>query len=226
MNFPKLIISALILLTLGACQHTAEPYNYTKLRTEDPHSVLVVMPINKSVEVEAPHYFLSTISKPVAEKGYYVFPVNLVKRVMEEEGMSDADLVYNSDPTVLAELFGADSVLYISIDEWTSKYIVLDARTTVSFSYVLKSGETGETIWDSASTISYSPNDGNSGGGLAGLIVQVVASAIEKASPNYIPLSRRANYFAVNEQNRGLLPGPYHKDYGLPEEETPPAPVQ
>ncbi len=221
MRFLKLFTPILILLVLGACQHVAEPYNYTKLRAEDPHSILVVMPVNKSVEVEAPHYFLSTISRPVAEKGYYVFPVNLVKRIMEEEGMSDADLVYNSDPTVLGELFGADSVLYISIDEWTSQYIVLDARTTVSFSYILKSGETGDTIWESASTISYSPNDGNSGGGLAGLIVQVVVSAIEKASPNYIPLSRQANYIAVNTENQGLLPGPYHKDYGLLE-----APVQ
>ncbi|MFD2204167.1 DUF799 domain-containing protein [Kiloniella antarctica] len=218
MRFIKLFSPILVLLVLGACQHVAEPYDYTKLRAEDPHSILVVMPVNKSVEVEAPHYFLSTISRPVAEKGYYVFPVNLVKRIMEEEGMSDADLVYNSDPTVLGELFGADSVLYISIDEWTSQYIVLDARTTVSFSYTLKSGETGETIWESASTISYSPNDGNSGGGLAGLIVQVVASAIEKASPNYIPLSRRANFAAVNTKNQGLLPGPYHKDYGV---ETP-----
>ncbi|MCZ4279154.1 DUF799 family lipoprotein [Kiloniella laminariae] len=218
-RFVRFMVVPVLLLALGACQHTAqEPYDYSKLRADDPHSVLIVLPVNRSVEVEAPQYFLSTISRPVAEKGYYVFPVNLVKRVMEEEGMSDADLVYNSDPTVLGELFGADSILYISIDEWTSKYIVLDTQTTVSFSYSLKSGHSGETLWESSSSIAYSPNQGNSNGGLIGLVVQAVAAAVEKASPNYIPLSRKANYWAVNATGKGLLPGPYHKDYGMTEE--------
>ena len=60
--------------------------DYTKFNAASPHSILIVPVVNKSVDVTAPDYFLSTIAVPVAEQGYYVFPVNLVKRVLEDTG--------------------------------------------------------------------------------------------------------------------------------------------
>jgi hypothetical protein len=60
--------------------------------------------INRTVEVDAPDYFLSTISRPLAERGYYVFPVNLVKRVMEDEGLGDADMVHQNDARPVARI--------------------------------------------------------------------------------------------------------------------------
>ena len=70
------------------------------------------------VDVTAPDYFLSTVPIPLAERGYYVFPVNLVKRVLEDDGLSDAVLVHSADPKRLAALFGADAVLYVTIERW------------------------------------------------------------------------------------------------------------
>ena len=58
---------------------------YTEIRSESIRSILVVPVVNNTVAVNAPDYLLSTVAVPLAEHGYYVFPVNLVKRVMEEE---------------------------------------------------------------------------------------------------------------------------------------------
>jgi hypothetical protein len=92
---------------------TAPPRkDYTQFRPSDPKTILVVPAVNRSVEVNAPDYFLSTIVRPLAERGYYVFPVNVVKRVLEDDGLADANLVHNADPTRLGELFGADAILY------------------------------------------------------------------------------------------------------------------
>lgn len=178
-----------------------------KLREANLRSVLVVPVVNRSVDVDAQDYFLTTISRPLAERGYYVFPVHLVKRMMEDEGMADADMVHGADPRQLAGLFGADSVLYISIERWDARYLVLATTVTVELKYTLKSGETGETLWNSNQRIAYSPQNNNSSGNpLVDLVAMAVTAAVAKAAPDYMPLARRANAQAVYT----VPPGPYN----------------
>ncbi len=101
----------LVLAALAAACAQPPKKDYSKLISSNPRAILVVPVVNKSVDVDAADYFLSTLSVPLAERGYYVFPVNLVKRMLEDEGMADASLVHGSDPTRLCTLFGADAVL-------------------------------------------------------------------------------------------------------------------
>ena len=202
----KSALAATILSVLTACATPKAPADYTALRTEDPHSILVVPAMNRSTEVTAPDYFLSTISIPLAERGYYVFPVNLVKRVMDDDGMSDADMVQQADPTRLGELFGADAILYVTIERWDSRYLLISTTTTVEISYVLKSGKTGATLWTRKVHMEYTPQAG--GTGLAAVIGAAIEAAVAKAAPNYIPLANRANLLAIDDPKQGLPPGP------------------
>jgi len=191
-------------------------YDYSAFRSADPRSILIVPVVNNSVDVDASNYFLSAISKPVAERGYYVFPVHMVKRVMEEDGLADADMVHSADPTRLAALFGADSVLYVSVERWDAQYAVLTTTVTVEFNYVLKDGHTGETLWETDQKIVYQPQSGGSGNLIADLIISTVQAAAAKAKPNYMPLARQANGAAVVETHHGLPAGPYRtKEYQL-----------
>lgn len=188
--------------------------DYSLFRTVDPHSILIVPPVNRSVDVNAPDYFLSTSSRPVAERGYYVFPLNLVKHILEDDGLSDADLVHSADPTRLAELFGADAILYITIERWEAKYIIFSTTVTVEFKYIIKSGETGEVIWENSERMEYTPQNNNSSGNpLADLIGMAISAAVTKAAPNYIPLAQEANHTAVTKPHRGLPSGPYIDEY-------------
>jgi hypothetical protein len=205
---------AAIALALAGC--TAAPpqrADYSQLRTEAPHSILVVPAINSSVAVNAPDYFLATISVPLAERGYYVFPVNMVRSVLAEDGLSDANMVHAGDPRRLGELFGADAVLYVSIDHWDAKYVVLSTTVTVELTYSLKSTHTGLELWKSHQTFTYSPQ-ASSTGGLAGLIADAVAAAVTKAAPNYMPLAVQANNQAINTKGTGLPAGPYRAEFG------------
>jgi hypothetical protein len=161
---------------------------------------------------DAPAYFLSTVPVPVAERGYYVFPVNLVKRVLEDDGLADAALVHAADPIRLAGLFGADSVLYIAIQRWEAKYIVLSTTVTVELEYLLKDGRTGDTLWVDKKRMVYQPQAQGSGG-LGALLAQVVVSAIEKAAPSYMPLARQANLQAMAYPGPGFPAGPYAPSY-------------
>lgn len=208
----KVIALSLCIAILSGCAIQPARKDYSDLRTENPRSILVVPVINKSVEVEAPDYFLSTISKPLAERGYYVFPVHLVKRLMEDDGLNDADMVHASEPQRLGKMFGSDSIMYISIERWDAKYVVLSTSVTVELKYTLKSASTGNTLWENSQKLVYAPQN-NSGGGLAGLIAQAVVAAMTKAAPNYVPLAQQANLQAIYIKGQGLPAGPYDQQY-------------
>jgi hypothetical protein len=211
--YPLLVAGTAILLG-GCAPRVAVKSDFTQLRTEAPRSILVVPAINKSVAVNAPDYFLATITEPIAERGYYVFPVNMVKAVLSDDGLSDANLVHAGDPHRLGELFGADAIMYISIEHWDAKYVVLSTSVTVELNYSLKSAHTGAELWKNHQLLVYTPQNNNSNSGLAGLIADAIAAAVTKAAPNYVPLARQANANAIRALGTGLPAGPYDALFG------------
>jgi hypothetical protein len=200
------LAAALAVLVAGCAG--APRKDLTALVAAQPRSILVVPVVNNSVDLNAPDYFLSTVPIPLAERGYYVFPVNLVKRLLEDDGLADAGLVHKADTARLAALFGADSVLYISIQRWDAKWILVSTSVTVEFTYVLKDAKTGATLWEDQRAMTYSSDSG--GGGLIGALVN---AAVTKASPNYMPLARQANAQALAWPGPGFPAGPYRPDY-------------
>jgi hypothetical protein len=209
----KVLLLALSLFTLaaGGCVTAPHRADYSQLRQEDPHSILVIPATNKSVDVNASDYFLATISQPLANRGYYVFPVNMVRSVMADDGLSDADMVRASDPRRLGQLFGADAIMYISIERWEAKYVILSTKVTVELDYSLKSAKTGSTLWTNHQVMVYQPQASNAG--LAGLIADAITAAVTKAAPNYIPLAQLVNLRAVGLKQTGLPAGPHDVQY-------------
>lgn len=189
----------------------------SRLEVAAPRSILIVPVENQSLNVDAPNYLLSTLTIPLAEKGYYVFPVNTVKVVLEQEGLYEPERVRQVTPTQLANMFGADAVLYAKISRWDAQYAVLATTVTVALDYRLVS-KTGEELWTAHKQVRYQPQNQNSGNPLADLIVAAVAAAVTRAAPNYMPLARQANNAVFLSDNTAWPPGPYAK---LPEARVP-----
>ena len=83
---PLLILGALCLAPmLSSC--VTPPYDYGPYLEHLPHSILVIPPLNTSPEVNAPYSYLSTVTLPHAERGYYIFPVAVVDAFLKENGM-------------------------------------------------------------------------------------------------------------------------------------------
>ena len=194
---------------LAGCAQPVTTGNYSAFRQHDPRSILVVPVLNNTTSLTAQDYFFSTVSAPFAERGYYVFPANMVKSLLEKEGLSDAGLVHAANPTWLGQIFGCDAILYIDINKWESRYVVLSTTTNVAFHYRLASCKDGETLWENTRELSYTPQSGYSANPLANLIAEAVTAAIEKAEPNYMPLAAMANLQAANLPGQGLPAGPY-----------------
>lgn len=203
------IVALVLSAALAGCATAPAPKNYSAFRAENPRSILVVPVLNNTLNVPAPDFFLSTISRPFAERGYYVFPAHMVKRVMEDDGLGDAGLIHSTDASRLGHLFGCDAVLYVTIQQWDSKYVVLATQTTVRFDYALKSCKTGAVLWQDTQTMAYSPQANSSGNPIADLIAQAILAAVEKGAPNYMPLTIQANAQSASWPGRGLPAGPY-----------------
>ena len=198
----------------AGCATAPQKKDYSKFVSARPKSILVVPVVNQTVDVTAADYFLSTVPIPLAERGYYVFPVNLVKRVLEDDGLSDAALVHSADPAKLAGLFGADAILYVTVERWDAQYVVLSTKVTVELAYTLKDGRTGELLWADRERTVYTSDSGAGNNGLASLLVAVVSAAATKAAPDYLPLARAANATAMTYPGPGFPAGPYRPEHG------------
>ena len=208
-NIFKIVLIAA--LFLSGCA-SVEPYNYSALQQAAPRSILVLPPMNSSVEVNAPYSYLSTISQPLAEKGYYVFPVSVVDAFLKENGLPTPAEMNGIALDKIDEIIGADAVLYVDIKDWGQKFQVLSSVTVVEGYVKLVDVKTGELLWDAPIMAQYNPNN-NGGGGLVGALVGAVVSQIAgEISDNSPQVARMANAFAFNSAKRGLLNGPYKVD--------------
>lgn len=211
----KIVFRILLLtsaLLASACAAPGDPKDYTAFRAADPRSILVVPAINHSVEVEAADLFLATLAVPLSEKGFYVFPVNMVNSLLKDDGLDDPFLVHTSSTQELASLFNADSVLYVEITEWRSQYALTSNNIIVGFLYTLKDGRTGELLWQDQRRHTHSFSSG-SGNIFADLVVAAVVSGVNNARSDYTPVANSANSIAIYLDGQGMPAGPYSPAY-------------
>lgn len=219
MRMRTTLIVALAIFVSG-CATAPDPKDFSAFRSAQPRSLVVVPVIDHSEEAEAGDFFLTTLSTPLAERGYYVFPTNMVKGLMEREGLSDAQLVHSADTTVLAGLFGADAVIYVEILTWKPTYSVVATGVEVGFLYTIKDGKTGALLWQEQRSV-YVSQSGNSGNIIADLIANAVVAAANEATADYTSVAVQANAIALQTPGQGIPYGPYSPQHGKDNGEFP-----
>jgi hypothetical protein len=197
----------LIILLAGLLQGCIAPQhaNLEAFNAHQPRSIVVAPVVNESPEVTANSVFITSITQPLAERGYYVFPVYLTDMILRDLGLVEAGHIHQLPTERFYELFGADAVLLITIKDWSTKYLGLVSSVAVSMEYILKDTKTGEVLWKN--------NQGyvQSSGG-SDLISMAVSAAINALITDYLPLARQANFLAF-QPPKGLPAGPYHPQY-------------
>lgn len=197
-------------LVLGGCATTA-PYDYSALRQHPPRSILVLPPLNQSTAVEATCSYLSTVTRPIAELGYYVFPVAVVDQFFKENGMPTAGEMHQVPLDKVVKLMGADAVLYPTVLEYGSKYQLVSTVTTVSVVARLVDARTGTLLWQGSGLARQDTN--GSGNFVADLIAAAVVQAINTTGDAAHIVSQRANEQLFHAPGRRLPYGPYRPQY-------------
>ena len=213
MRSPILLLIGLLSLLAGCA--TPTPYDYSAFHESKPRSIVVLPPVNRSLDVKASYSFLSQVTYPLAESGYYVLPVAVVDETFRENGLVNPEDIHGLPLDKLNEVFGADAAMYITITQYGTSYQLLASDTRVTAEASLVDTRTGQLLWKGAATASSTEQNSGSNGGLVGLLVQALVEQIANT------ISDRSHQIAGITSNRllsdrafnGILPGPRSPRY-------------
>ena len=201
------LVTALVFLLTGC----ATPKNYDRFRAANPRSILVLPPKNQSTDIRGTYSFLSTVTMPIAEKGFYIFPVAVVDHMMKENGLPSANEMHEVSLKKIKEILNPDAVLYLTREQYGTKFVVIQSQTTVIASGKLVSTASGQVLWEGkiVKTVASS----NNGGGIGGLILGAIVSQAVNSSVDYAhDVSIIASHELFTTEGQGLLNGPYMRD--------------
>lgn len=216
MNIRTLIIGLVTVFTLAGCS-TQERMDYTDFTNSTPRSILVVVSQADTEDETAIPSVISSASLPLSEAGYYVIPVTSANDTLVRNGGRDPVSIRNIPHKKLKELFGADAVMYLTINDYKAYYILLDSYFMVSVTAELVDLSTGKTIWKETSEES-----NESGLLLSTDIVSTLVSALIRHGlnelmdvGNYLSVSNSYNLFTPDNSylTNPILNGPHSPNY-------------
>jgi len=208
----RLGVLAMVALLAG-CAAPRQNVDYTAFRESKPASILVLPPVNTSVDVAATAAVLSQATRPLAESGYYVVPVGVMEETFKQNGMQSADEIRELPAVKLREIFGADAALYMTVKQYGSSYAVVASSITVEIDAELIDLRNGAKLWSGSQKVVQGNN--NSSGGLLGMLVQaMVDQIVNTLSDRSYGVAGMTNTMLLTAgQPGGLLYGPRSPRY-------------
>jgi len=210
-----LLTLALTLIVTGCTTNKTPPADYSAFRESKPRSILVLPPKNESPDVNASHGFLSTVTLPLAESGYYVFPVAVVEETFKQNGATNPQDISAIPLKKLHDIFGADAVMYITLTQYGTSYQVISSDTRVSAAARLVDLRTGKELWTGIATASSNEGQSNNGGSLLGMLITAAVTQIaHSATDKSWDVAQVASARLFSAGPGGLLYGPRSPKYG------------
>ncbi len=216
-NLKSLTAAGLVALLAG-CVSPPPAHDYTAFKEADPHSIIILPPLNNTPEVIAPYSVMTQMVAPIAESGFYVFPVAVVEQTFKGNGLTVASDVHQVPVDKLHSIFGADSALYITVEEYGTSYVVISSETAVTVSASLVDLRTGVQLWQGKARASSAEQQNNSGGGLVGMLVVAAINQIAETitDKGFEIAAITSSRLLSSDTYNGLLYGPRSPSYGQP----------
>jgi len=99
--------------------------------------LIALMPItNKTGDAEAAIVLRKAILEKIYFKGYPKIPLNVVDEKIKK-----------IPPKAVGEILGVDAVMYCTLDEWKTSFMLIYAQATVAVSFELRDAKTEEILW-------------------------------------------------------------------------------
>ena len=186
---------------------------YTTYLTHMPRSILVLPPENESVDVMAPYIYLSTVTRSLAERGYYVYPVAMVDALMKENGVPTPTEMAQVPLKKIREVINPDAVLYLTIVQWEVKYQVVNTKTIIHIRGQLVDTDSGDVLWRGEQSVTRDSDAGfyNSA------VWSLTSALVDKIMASFFDYTREVAYCAnrhlFNDPQRGLPIGRRHPGF-------------
>ena len=214
----KIVPLLLLIMVLSACGPSGRTRAnlYPEMYEVRPVTLLVMPPINNSANVDAKELLYTSISRPLAEAGYYVIPPTLAMEVLRQESAYDAEMFIDRPLKQFHDFFGADAVVFSVIDTWSKSLngIQTDIR------YIIKSTLTDQVLFDRKCQLyldlSVDSSNGNKKNqSLLGALLDVAVGVLNTALTDQIEAARKANYYIFQDLPVGKYDDLYLKDQDI-----------
>jgi hypothetical protein len=225
MRLRQLLLPLSIIALLSACannRHHVQPRDYSQFQQSNPHSIMVMLPTNSSVDVKAPYAVVAQTTQPLAESGYYVFPVALVHETFKDNGLNDGAEIQAVQLNKIRKVYNPDAILYLNVEDYGTKYKVISSVTTVTVNAKLVDARNSTVLWTGRKNITLDSSSNSNNNGLFSLMVNAVITQIsDKVSDRAYKVAGvvDANLLSAQERN-GILYGPYSSRYKKPDTTT------
>lgn len=216
MRLPTLLAPVAALLFVAGCATKPPPLDYTIFKQSKPAGLLVLPPLNESTDVKGTPSMWVNATRPLAEAGYYVFPVTLVDETLRQNGIQSATDAHSIAVDKLRDYFGADAAVYITVKNYGTKYAVLASETVVQAEAKIVDLRSGAVLWSGKAQATSAEMQQQQQAGLVGILVvalvkQIAGTAADAAFDFGGTASERL--FATEAYN-GVLPGPRSPNFG------------
>lgn len=204
-HYAAVVAFAALLVSGCASTYVTKQDAYPKMYEDKPVSILVVPAVNRSTAADAPDLYSTTIAQPLSEAGYYVMPLPITNMVLQLEGVVDGAQLRNISANKFRQMFDADAVLFVTINQWDTNYYVTGGNVTVGATFDLVSTDSSEVLWNYNSVIVHNTS-GNSGN----LLADIISTALTTALTDYVPVARMVNSTVMTT----IPAGKYHSKHG------------
>ena len=208
-----------LLCTHAAAQSPSTWENHSLSPTfsqNPPRSILIMPPVNNSMDLRAAATFLATATRPLAESGYYVIPVTLSTEMFRQNGITVAEEAHAIELDRLQEIFGADAALYITITNFGPRYRITYSVVEAAASAKLIDLRSGQELWSGRVWESEGSNRSLENSYLGRVLMLAVMDQIANTfSDTWYDVGRRAAHSLLSAgKGRNSIPfGPYHLNY-------------
>jgi len=172
---------------------------------QKPVSILVVPAINESTAADAGDLLNVTVTQPFTNQGYYVMPMPIVAEIFRNEGIIEGTQIKGLPTQLFKENFGADAVMFMTIESWDKNYAIIAGNVTVGIEYVLLSTTSNEILWSYEQVVVI-----DTSGGSGNIFADIISTAITTGMTDYATVARQVHARAVT-----AMPfGKYHPRTG------------
>lgn len=207
----NIFILAAVFFFAVSCSTTTRLSQYPKMYEEKPLTLLVMPPINNTSNVEAKELLYTSISKPLAEAGYYLISPHLALDVLKAESAYDSEMFVDAPLDKFGQYFGCDAVVFSEIEKWTKSGFSIFTKIR----YFIKSVKDNEIIFDRTCDLQLDLSQNSGTGGAFGALLDLAASALVTASTDHIVAARKANIYIFSDIPRGKYSPMYGKDQNV-----------
>lgn len=209
-RFFTLSATVMLMASCGTMSEITRESQYALMYEDMPAVLLVMPPINNTSNVEAKDLLYTSISKPLAEAGYYIISPLLAMDVLRQESAYDSELFKESSLETFKKYFGADAVVFSEINAWNKAGFGIETEIR----YFIRSATTGEIIFDRSCDLylDLQSKSNSSGKSVLGPLLDLAVSVISTAVTDHIVAARKANNFIFRDIPRGKYSPAYLQD--------------